>query len=294
MMIDIDLTIFTPTYNRAHTLVRTYKSLCNQTDSRFEWLIVDDGSQDNTKQYVERWIHEEKISIRYVAQENAGKHVALNHGVQLAKGYLFFTVDSDDWLPSNAVELILKQKQQLTPEGIAGIIALKSLDNKKIIGTSFPDNLKYASAYGLTKMGFGGERSFIIKTSILKRYPYPQISGEKFMGEAVVYDQIDRQHKYLIMNNILTICEYQPDGLSNNIFRIMLQNPCGYKIYYAQRIDIATTLKEKISYIIHYWAFALMSSSKTYSYQGQHQFLVRLCFPLGCCAYLYYKRKKIK
>ena len=139
-----------------------------------------------------------------------------------------------------------------------------------------------------------GEKSLIYKTEILKTFPYPEIKGEKFVTECVVYDSIDQDYTMLLLKDVLTICEYQPDGLTGTIFSTMLKNPTGYKIYYKQRIDMAITLKERVGYIIRYNAFDILSGDNKCDYYGKYKFLVTILKPSGWLLTKYYNYKKKK
>lgn len=287
------LTIFTPTYNRETLLHKLYESLKVQTSFDFEWLIVDDGSIDNTEAVVNVWVFENVINIRYIRQENGGKHTAFNCGVKNALGELFFCVDSDDYVPPDCVETILNLWNDEKGENIAGIIALKSDFSGNLICNIFPDKVPKISTYDLEKKyNCGGDKALVYRTSILKQYPYPEISGETFIGECVLYDKIALKYKMLLLNKVLTICEYQADGLTANIFPTMLKNPTGYKIYYNQRIDMAYTLKERLGYIIRYCAFDILSKDKKYNYKGNFSFLIWILMPLGWLLTKYYNYKK--
>lgn len=291
------LTIFTPTYNRAHTIHRIYESLLRQEQKflpSIEWLIVDDGSSDQTEELVRNWQNQLlPFKLRYIKKINGGKHTAFNRAIQEAQGELFFTVDSDDWLTDDCVKNILSKIDTISDkENICGIIALKCLPNGQIINNKFPNNFNISTAYDLTINGYGGERSIVFKTKVIKQYPFPEIPNERFMGECVVYDRLDEKYKYLISNDILTICEYQVDGLTSNLFKIMMNNPIGYKIYYSQRINMAHSINSRLKYIIRYWAFKLMKSDRKYDYKGPHVISVFLFMPLGILGFLYYKIKQ--
>lgn len=286
------VTIFTPTYNRAKLLKRIYNSLRFQTNQDFEWVIVDDGSSDDTKAVVEEWIDEAIIKIKYVYQDNGGKHIAFNTGVKNASGELFFCVDSDDYLPENCVKEIIDAFSSVKDEKIAGIIGLKTDVNGNILSKLFPQELTRTTTYDLVnKYKCYGEKALVYKTDILRKYPYPEIENEKFVGECVVYDKIDKDYEMLVINKILTICEYQPDGLTNTIFINMLKNPTGYKIFYKQRIDMAYALKERIGYIIRYNAFKILSKDNEYDYNGKYNVLVNFLKPFGWLLTKYYNKK---
>ncbi len=287
------LTIFTPTYNRGNLLYRIYDSLKAQTVSDFEWMIVDDGSSDNTEEMVRGWINEDIIKIRYIKKENGGKHTAFNTGVQNANGELFFCVDSDDFVPGDCVENIQKVWSGVKDDNVAGIVGMKTDTAGKYLCGEFPDEVLYSTTYELAqKHQCYGEKSLVYKTEVLKNFLYPEIAGEKFVTECVVYDRIDQSYTMLLLGKVLTICEYQPDGLTGTIFSTMLKNPTGYKIYYKQRIDMAYTLKERVGYIIRYNAFDILSGDEKYNYTGKYEFLTKTLKPFGWALTHYYNYKK--
>ena len=142
------LSIFTPAYNRAHTIVRTYESLCRQTCKDFEWLVVDDGSTDNTHELVDQWIAEGKISIRYIYQDNQGMHGAHNTALRNITSELNVCIDSDDWMPDNAVEIILKFWREVRSDRLAGIIGLDVDAKGNVIGMDFPKDVSESTLSG--------------------------------------------------------------------------------------------------------------------------------------------------
>lgn len=287
------LTVFTPTYNRSVTIERTYKSLINQTCKDFEWLIVDDGSTDDTETLVQEWSANSTFSIRYIKQTNGGKYRAYNNGLKHAKGEFFFCVDSDDWLPANAVELILSHAESLSnDESLAGIIALKMFPDRMLIGRPYKNAGLSSSLYDLELSGEGGERSLVFKTSIARMFPFPEETNEKFITESVVYDRFHGKYEFIVSNDVLTICEYQLDGLSSNPHALMLRNPAGYKLYFAQRIDMPPSMVTRIGYVLRYHAFRLLYGGMAYNYNGKYKLLVTMLAPLGALAKLFYTRTK--
>ncbi len=287
------LTIFTPTYNRAKTLFRLYTSLVNQSNKNFEWVVVDDGSTDDTQDLIESWIEEDHVSIYYVSQKNGGKNRATGKGIEIAKGYLFFCVDSDDYLPPEAVETIISYWHEYDKNEYAGILALKQSIQGYNLGDDLPPDVVCCSTYELTsKYNSRGERALIYKTSILRDFFVPSYVNENFLTESVMYDSISQHYNMLLLNRILTICEYQKDGYSNkNQFSIMLNNPCGYCHYYAQRIDMAIGLQERIGYIIRYLAFRNISHKIGYKYQGKYKKFVSFLHPFSFIPAVFYKIK---
>lgn len=289
------ITVFTPTYNRANTIGRLFDSLCRQTADDFEWLVVDDGSTDNTPALIADFQKKASFSIVYRRKDNGGKHTAYNEALGLARGDIFFTVDSDDWLPEDSIEKIagyapqLLQKAENAP---GGIIALKCMPDHKVIGCRYPEGHEPCSAYRLECEGLGGERSIVLLTSIARQYPFDIIPGERFIGECTVFDRIGEKYPLIISNDILTICEYQPDGLSSNPRKIMVNNPGGYKLYFRQRIDMARSFRERVRYILRYHAFRKLFKGclPSADYHGKHIVLVTLLSPLGGIAARHYKK----
>lgn len=283
------ITIFTPTYNRANIIRRTYESLCNQSCKDFEWLVVNDGSTDNTEMLFEQWTKEAPFPIRHIKKTNEGKYKAYNVGLREAKGEFFFCVDSDDWLPQNSIERILQHRNLLfSNPKLAGITALKEYPNKKIIGEKYTKGLGLHSLYSLEQMGEGGERSLIFKTDIAKQFPFPEETNEKFMTESVIYDCYEGKYDFFVTNDVLTTCEYQQEGLSGNPRILMLNNPAGYKLYFAQRIDLGTSLISRIKMSLSYHAFRLLCDKSIFPYRGKHKSLVTLLAPLGYIMKRYY------
>lgn len=286
------ITIFTPTFNRGQLLPRLYESLLAQTQNQFEWVIVDDGSTDGTQQLVSQWMEENKLQIQYVKQINAGKWKAFNHGTTLARGELFFCVDSDDCLPPDAVEKIAACWERRLPDPeIAGIIAYKVDQAGKRLGDPFPEGLDACDTYSLNQVhGCWGEWSLIYRTSVLRDNRFPDIL-DRFITECVVYDKIAQTHRMLLFPEPLTECEYQPGGLSSKFFELMVQNPTGFQIYYQRRIDMALGFRERIGYVVRYQGFRSMSKNKEYRYRGPHRLLVAVTRPAGVLLRFYYQAK---
>lgn len=289
------LSIITPTYNRAKLLERLYKKLIIQTSRNFEWIVVDDGSIDNTKEIVEYWIKENKINIKYIYQQNRGKYVAHNTGVKNANGELCMCIDSDDYPIANCVEVVLDYWRENHKKIHSGIIALKAYSNSHIIGCKIPKGLKESTLFEMyERYKIYGDKALIYRTDILKKNLFPEIDGIKFMTENIVYDRIDKDHRSLVMNENICICEYQEEGYSNNFESLMLNNPIGFNIYYMQRIDMALNIYKRIIYSAKYNAFKWMTGKSNYKYEGRYNFLVNISIPLGYIFYIYYKLKKRK
>jgi len=212
------ITIMTPTYNRAYILKNAYESLKNQTSFAFEWVIVDDGSTDETESVVKQWVEQENnFSIIYIKQKNGGKHRAVNKGVSLAKYDYFLILDSDDSLTDNAVATIhewIADVAQL--KGFAGVVGLKGNGSFAVGGKP---QAKYIDATNLQRRKFGllGDKAEVYKTEVLKQYPFPEFEGENFIRESSVWDRIAKDGlKLRFYNEIIYLCEYIEDGLTKN------------------------------------------------------------------------------
>lgn len=288
------LTVFTPTYNRANILHRTFESLCRQESENLEWVIVDDGSTDDTERLVHQFINEAHFPIKYVRQEHGGKHRAYNRALGIAEGELFFTVDSDDWLTDDSLSIIAENQERLRGKGIVGgIIALKKKPDAGIYGNHFPQAVMETTLEALGAAGCDGERSFVLKTEIARRYPFPEFDGEDFVTESVVFDRIGRDWSFLAIDKSLTICEYQAGGLSSGIYKRMWNNPTGFMVYHSQRIDMASSWRRIIKHALRYQAFRRIApyNAQWSVYRGRHGALVALVAPLGFLGKVYYKFK---
>lgn len=232
------ITVFTPTFNRAYALPKLYESLCSQTSNQFEWVVVDDGSTDNTKEIVSTWINEGKIDIRYVYQPNAGKPAAHNRGVAEAKGDMFVCVDSDDYLVPDAIKSILKcQKAIQSKKDLIGILAFRMhTDNTPI--TRLTDNsVKVCTLSGAYKRhGLSGDTMLIFKTDVVRKFEFPVVAGEKFIPEGYLYNKIDRIGKLLVLRKCLYVCEYLDDGYTKNVSKLIFNNHKSYVIHINARL----------------------------------------------------------
>lgn len=239
------LSIFTPSYNRAYILPVLYKSLVEQTDNNFEWVIVDDGSSDNTENLVNGWIAENKVRIVYYKQENQGKHIAINSGVNRASGELFFIVDSDDSLTPDAVQQVRNFwiKKEPVVE-ISGIISYRQFPDGKLVGNSLPKYVKQCKLRDcISKYGSNGDKVVIYRTEILRRFPYPKFDGELFFGESYVFNQIDDEYDMLVMDSRIYNFDYQLDGLSQDFRKLYRQNPRGMQVSFMQTLKYNKSLR---------------------------------------------------
>lgn len=283
------ITVFTPSYNRAHLLPRLYESLLQQSSHNFEWLIVDDGSEDQTQSVVEAMQKEQKIPIRFLKKENGGKHTAHNAALQIAAGEWFLCVDSDDSMPKDAIRqleaLILRAQKQ-----DCAILGCKAALDGSVLCKPVEDTLPHLSFYSHPILRCGGEYAMAFRTDVLRQYPFPVIPSERFMTEEVLLDALELAG-YTVMPSsiVLILCEYQPDGLTANISRIMKRNPAGYCLYFMQRIDLQPSWKSRFLIAGKYRCFCLFAGKKKTPYRGKHPVCAALAAPLGLLFWVYYK-----
>ena len=233
------ITVFTPTYNRGYIIEQLYAALLRQSCMDFEWLVVDDGSSDNTAELFADWVaRDNPFSIRYYQKENGGKHRAINEGARLAWGELFFIVDSDDYVTDDAVDTILRQVYSipdLVRENLAGICNLRGCPNGAVLGTTFEGEYLDCTSLERRKFGIDGDKAEVFFTDVLRKYPFPEFKGEKFVTEAVVWDAM-AMDGYLLRyyNKVTYICEYLDDGLTKMGLELYYRNPLGYAHYLRQ------------------------------------------------------------
>lgn len=218
MASNVCFTVFTPTYNRAHTLSRVYESLRAQTYSRFEWLIVDDGSTDGTAESVASWQAAADFPIRYVQQTRSGKHVASNRAVLEARGELFVVLDSDDECVPEALERFAYHWSSIPDDerpGFCGVTALCVDENGKLVGSRFPADPTDSDALELTyRHRVVGEKWGFNRTDILLEHPFPELDGEPYVTESVVWNRIAASYRTRFVNEILRIYHRWEDGES--------------------------------------------------------------------------------
>lgn len=250
------LTIFTPAYNRAKLLPRLYESLCRQTVKDFEWLIVDDGSTDNTEEVCKSFTGE-GFPVRYYRKENGGKQRAINYAVERAKGEWFIILDSDDYLTDNAVELVLPHLADIAdkPE-FAGVMGVERSTAGHLSGGERHYNVLDTDMLSFrTRYGYSAESTEVLRTSIMREFPFPEFEGEKFVQEAVVWNRIARKYKCRYINEVLQIQEYLEGGLTRTADELLRKNPCGALLYYKEAFLYGNTLPYRFWALGEYWLY---------------------------------------
>lgn len=262
------ITIFTPTYNRAYIIGKLYRSLCRQTSDDFEWLIVDDGSTDDTETLIQTFIHEAKIRVTYIRQPNGGKHRAINRGVREARGELFFIVDSDDYLTDDAVAVIKEAYAPIrSDETFCGVCGCRYYPNGKRVGGDLSFDYLDCSALDFRlKYKISGDMAEVVRTEVMRLYPFPEFEGETFCPEALVWFRMAERYKMRYVNKPLYICEYLPDGLTSKIVKIRRDSPLASMSYYAEQASRSIPWKQKIKAGINFWRFARLDKQKDFKF----------------------------
>lgn len=257
------ITVFTPTYNRKHCIHRCYESLQRQSSHNFEWLIIDDGSTDDTESLIRRWQNSEtRFPIRYFYKENGGLHTGYNKGIELAQTELFLCIDSDDWMPDDAIETIERIWAEIFHRGYAGIMGIDRYPDGRCVGGTFPENVHEMYLYEkLTKYKIPGDKKMIHRTDLFKKVaPMATFPGEKFFNPSYLMYQLDQFGKLYVTNDCFCIVDYQPDGMSSNFYRQLRNSPLSFaetRKLYLRFPDISPAFKFRHS--IHYISNCIMA-----------------------------------
>lgn len=287
------LTIFTPTYNRKHLLPKLYESLKSQTDQNFCWLIIDDGSSDGTAALVEEWQQEDQIPIQYHYQQNRGMVFAHNTAHHLMATELCVCIDSDDFMPPDAVEKILSFWGQHGYPDSAGIVGLDNYSTGKIIGTLLPNIKECTFSELYVKYKIHGDKKFVHNRNVFNRYlPYTFFEGEKFPVTSYLYLLIEQKHQLLMCNEVFCTVEYREDGLSNNIINQYKESPKSFAFYRLAKMKYALNYKERFKNAVHYVSSSLMAKNQNFLAESEFKATTALATLPGMVLYLYLKNTK--
>lgn len=262
---------------------RTYESLLQQDCKEFIWLIVDDGSQDNTANLIKQWQSKDNgFEIRYIYKENGGMHTAHNTAYEHIDTELNTCIDSDDKLAPGAVRKILEKWEQIRDQGYAGIIGLDADFNGNVIGSGFPTGMTETSVVGYYAAGGSGDKKLVYRTDVINQYPaYPVFEGEKYVSLSYKYRLIDQTYKMAVLDEILCNVEYQPDGSSNTMWRQYLRNPNGFAFWRKVCMQYPTSKKRLLVDCIHYCSSSIIAKNKHYIRESPKKLLTVLCTPPG-------------
>ena len=277
------LTVFTPAYNRAKTLPRTYESLKKQSCKEFIWLVVDDGSQDNTRELVQEWQKKENgFRIEYLYKENGGMHTAHNTAYEYIHTELNTCIDSDDCLADDAVQKIKDKWKEIKDKDYAGIIGLDADLTGKVIGKSFPEGLKETTLTGYYAAGGRGDKKLVYRTEVIRKYPqYPEFPGEKYVGLNYLYLLIDQDYKLSVLNEVLCNVEYQPDGSSGTMLQQYRKNPKGFAFLRRIYMKYPTSRKRLFKDCIHYVSSCIFAGEKHFIRTSPRKGWTILAIPFG-------------
>ena len=254
------ITILTPTYNRASLLPRLFDSLLRQTNKDFEWIVVDDGSTDDTREVVANL--KEKCGgafpMGYVYKANGGKHMAINIGAERARGELLFIADSDDLLIDDALETVAKSWHDISDDkSFAGIAGLDiTMDTREVIGSGLPQEHIDCNAIDIRyRHHVTGDMKEVFRTEVLREFPFPEFAGERFCPEQLVWFRMARRYRLRYINKPIYIADYQPDGITAGITRARMRSPSASMLTYAELTECPVPFLVKVKAAINFWRF---------------------------------------
>ena len=284
---DKQITILTATYNRANLLPDLYHSLCRQSEQRFDWIIIDDGSTDDTKELVQQWMSEpHDFHIEYYYIPNGGKNRAINYGVKRVKTPFTMIVDSDDYLTDDAISFYHKElTSTINEEKIAGIAGLRGMDiNHPLNMVSYsPDTFIIANNLERYKYNLQKDACEVYKTSILLNHPFHVWENEKFVPEEIVWNQLALEgYSLKWYNKVTCIVRYQEEGLTKASFKLIQKNPMGYAMMYKQRLSLSKKLKDKYYHASQMIAYTFIGKAFRFIYENNpNKIITTLSIPCG-------------
>lgn len=290
------ITILTPTYNREKYLNVLYQSLIKQTNQQFKWLIVDDGSTDNTEEYVSKIIDEGKLDIIYFKKKNGGKHTALNLGFKKLDTELFIIVDSDDYLIDTAIEKIIDLHEIYKENNkLAGYVFLKGYSAIKSVTNLFKED-EFIANYNsyIINENLEGDKAEVFKSKVFKTYKFDEFKGEIFIGEGYLWSEISKKYDMVFKNQIIYICEYLEQGLTKAGRAFRIKNPLGGMRHAREYIDKIFNIKIAIKNLLLYIAyskFANISFKEAKNGLEKYKLLYTLTYPFGVIIYILWKKK---
>lgn len=258
----VKVTVFTPSYNRASLLNGLCESLLRQTFHNFEWIVVDDGSSDNTRQLMTDLIRKANFPVHYYYKDNGGKHTAVNMGVRLAKGELFLILDSDDELPTDSLDTIYKAYGKIrVRKDIGGVCGYMAHRNGEVIGHPQVEG-EMNSLEIRFQHHVSGDMCEVFRTDVLKEFPFPEIPGERFCPEMLVWNRIAQKYKLFVFPEVIYLRDYLDGGLTDNIVRIRMQSPVASMMTYQEMTTYDVPFKTKVRAAINYYRFKGCLSKK--------------------------------
>ena len=304
------LTIFTPTYNRSDLLSRGYAALCRQTSTDCCWLIIDDGSTDSTMELVRTWLIEDSLCfvdggfegyavdapwlhIRYCYKENGGLHTGYNKAIELMDTELCVCVDSDDYMPDNGVEIILKKWETCKGQGLIGIIGRDFTVDGKLIGEPLPKVYSASITELMDRYHHKGDKKVVMRVDLLKLLsPMPTYNGEKNFNPIYLMLQLDKFGRYLLIEDNLCFVDYQETGMAANIYKQFVNSPNSFCALRSLYISLPhATWKFKLRNMIHLSSSSFLAKDFSWIKKSKYPLLSCLLSPVGLLLSLYIKKK---
>ena len=287
------ITVFTPTYNRAYILPKCYASLNRQTCKDFEWLIIDDGSTDGTKELVAQWqTRENGYPIRYIYKQNGGLHTGYNTAIANMKTELSVCIDSDDSMPENAIECILTEWKYAKDSGAAGLIGLDVDQTGKLIGKRLPETDLINAASLLCVPGMG-DKKYVVRNDLLRTIaPMPVFDGEKNFNPHYLIIKLSKKYCFHPVNQCFCLVEYQPDGMTANIWKQYVNSPRSFAELRRAIMEVSgLTWQYHLKNMVHYCSSSILAGERHFVREAPHKFLTLLCVPAGLLLSIITKRK---
>lgn len=280
------ITVLTPTFNRGGVLRSLWESLQKQTVKDFEWLVVDDGSTDGTKNLITQLQEKSDFPIRYIYKSNGGKHTALNVGIQTICSELTYIVDSDDCVTDDAVESILKiHKRYRSQNNICGYAFLRAFPDGKVNGKKFDVDEKIGSYIDVRVNGddTGADKAEVFKTHCLKEFPFPEYPNEKFLGEDLVWVRMARKYEMVHINKAIYVGNYLEDGLTNNRRKYNIASPIGCMHRAEEFMETDLKIKYRIKGGLQYIVYGKFAGVKVIDLirKSKYKILATVCIPGG-------------
>ncbi|EHG22415.1 hypothetical protein HMPREF9332_01425 [Alloprevotella rava F0323] len=286
------ITIVTPTYNRAHTLPQLFESLCQQTNQNFDWLIIDDGSSDNTKELCQEFVGK-NFKVQYIYKDNGGKHTALNLAIDIVTTELFFIVDSDDFLTVDAIQTILNDWETIKDKDLCGISYLRGYSADAVIGDKHPkdhviDNFNQVRF----NQHIDGDKAEVWVTECLKEYRFPVFEGERFMGESWMWAQLAFKRDMLMVNKIIYITEYLEGGLSRSGRTLRIKCPQGGIENAIIGMNPVFNMSIRIKHALLFIAYSFFAHKRFSDIlKPPYKKLIGLLLPAGWLLYKYWDKR---
>lgn len=288
-MSEILITVFTPAYNRGYIIENLYRSLQKQKNFDFEWLVIDDGSEDNTEILFKKWIKEKNnFTVRYQKVNNGGKCRAINKAIKEARGRYLFIVDSDDFITEDAIlklkKWILEIDNNETMVGVGAARAFSNMQYIKGVEPTIDEKLGYLDVSNIERANYNLDADMCeaYKIEIIKNFPFKVWEGEKFSPEEIVFNEIALQgYKVRCHKDIIYICDYLEDGLTKGNWGLLKSNPMGYAMMYNHKLKYTKGIVNRFNYCCQHIALSIIGNGYSYILKSNDKILTMISLPFG-------------